>query len=150
MPGRCRWSILIIRAKPTPSTKRRALTVGVKLVGSFLGNLLGRFGASASTPSVEVAIFGKHPAAADHFEYLPPGDDVIREVWNLIYRRSMEELLASWNNLTPTAQLSEFNHIWLWRRGSNWVAGRMWSSVDAGGRAYFPPGCMRPRQRTAG
>jgi hypothetical protein len=45
---------------------------------------------------------------------------------------------GAWEKLDPGHQLPTFNHLFLWRRGGQFLIGRIWSSVDGKGRSRYP------------
>jgi hypothetical protein len=45
---------------------------------------------------------------------------------------------GAWTRLAPGAGIANFNHAFLWVRGSQFLVGRMWGSSDGKRRAHFP------------
>jgi hypothetical protein len=45
---------------------------------------------------------------------------------------------GTWAKLEPEMRISDFNHVFLWRRSEQFLIGRIWSSLDAKGRGEFP------------
>jgi len=86
---------------------------------------------------VHLAAFGKHPAWADHFGPLGSLTEVLDHVMSLLERAVRENVNKGTWEAKPQ-QTIPFGHLFLWRREQDIVAGRMWYSMDTGGRDKFP------------
>src|SRR3954468_1418436 len=58
----------------------------------------------------------------------------------LLYVQGIGSQISSgaWARLAEEARLPGFDHAFLWVRGSQFLAGRLWASRDGKGRAHFP------------
>jgi hypothetical protein len=85
-------------------------------------------------------IFGKHPGWDDHIEDLPLPTSSMAMAKQLLYVQGIGSQISSgaWTRLTPETRLANFNHAFLWLRGSQFLVGRMWGSSDGKKRAHFP------------
>ena len=91
-------------------------------------------------PKVALAAFGKHPGWDDHVE------DIGLETESLIMAKAILYVAGiggqidrgAWEKLEPGQQMPGFNHFFLWRRGEQFLLGRIWSSVDGKGRSRYP------------
>jgi hypothetical protein len=85
-------------------------------------------------------IFGKHPGWNDHIEDLPLPTASMAMAKQLLYVQGIGSQISSgaWARLKEPALLPDFDHIFLWVRGCQFLAGRMWASRDGKRRAHFP------------
>ena len=85
-------------------------------------------------------IFGKHPGWDDHIEDLPLPTASMAMAKQLLYVQGIGSQISSgaWTQLSPETRLANFNHAFLWLRGSQFLVGRMWGSSDGKKRAHFP------------
>ncbi|EDY19683.1 hypothetical protein CfE428DRAFT_2859 [Chthoniobacter flavus Ellin428] len=85
-------------------------------------------------------IFGKHPGWDDHIEDLPLPTMSMAVAKQLLYVRGIGSQISSgaWARLAEDARLPDFDHAFLWMRGRQCLAGRMWASRDGKKRAHFP------------
>jgi hypothetical protein len=132
-------------APPPPSNGaaggQRASTPGR---GGFFAKLGQWIGLShpreESGPSVYFAGFGKHPGWDDHVLDLGIETDALAGVQRSFYVRGIGENIdkGEWDRLEPEQRLPEFRHVFLWRKGRDVFAGRMWASRDSKDRAKYP------------
>jgi hypothetical protein len=85
-------------------------------------------------------IFGKHPGWNDHIEDLPLPTESMAAAKQLLYVQGIGSQISSgaWTRLGEDARLADFNHVFLWVRGRQFLAGRMWASRDGKRRTHFP------------
>lgn len=85
-------------------------------------------------------IFGKHPGWNDHIEDLPLPTESMATAKQLLYVQGIGSQISSgaWARLAEPARLADFDHVFLWVRGSQFLAGRMWASRDGKRRTHFP------------
>jgi hypothetical protein len=97
-------------------------------------------------PQVYLAAFGKHPGWDDHMDDIGLETEVLFQTKKLLYTEGLRGQIEagdphSWNHLEkndPEALLPQFQHLFLWQRGAQLVAGRLWSSRDGKGRTRYP------------
>lgn len=84
--------------------------------------------------------FGKHPGWDDHIEDLPLPTASMATAKQLLYVQGIGSQISSgaWTRLAEDARLPGFDHVFLWLRGRQFLAGRMWASSDGKRRAHFP------------
>ncbi|MEN0020214.1 MAG: hypothetical protein AAF747_04965 [Planctomycetota bacterium] len=103
-----------------------------------LGKLLGR--GRTGGPALSVAAFGKHPAWDDHMD--DPGIDteMLAEVKRRLYVEGVGRNIdaGAWSSMPAEERVSEFRHVFVWRKGEEIVLGRLWSSEDGKGRSAYP------------
>lgn len=87
-----------------------------------------------------LALFGKHPGWDDHVEDLPLATTSLILAKQNLYVQGIGGQVSSggWARLEEGQSLPGFDHVLLWRRGSQFIAGRLWSSTDGKRRAHFP------------
>jgi len=88
---------------------------------------------------VWVAAFGKHPGWDDHMEDIGLDTEVLIDAKRILYegiRENLEE--GSWNKLGDDQVVREHTHEFVWCRGGDVLAGRLWSSRDGKGRSDYP------------
>lgn len=90
-------------------------------------------------PQVRLAAFGKHPGWLDHMEEIGLETDRLIQLRRMLYSEGINRNIDSgaWN-LDPTQAIERFKHAFVWRAGSDFVVGRLWSSTDARGRSLYP------------
>jgi hypothetical protein len=95
---------------------------------------------NGARPREFFGIFGKHPGWNDHIEDLPLPTATMAMAKQIVYVQGIGSQISSgaWTRLAPEAQLANFNHAFLWVRGSQFLVGRMWGSTDGKRRAHFP------------
>jgi hypothetical protein len=101
----------------------------IRRLGQWLSGREGR--------RVIVAAFGKHPAWADFM------DDVGLVTPDLVavkrlYMEGIEENIGKWTELESRQPIIGFGHAFVWRKGRDVVAGRLWPSQDRQGRTSYP------------
>jgi formylglycine-generating enzyme required for sulfatase activity len=98
-----------------------------------------RFGA-ASGSQVFLGAFGKHPGWDDHIEDLGLETDSLIFAKTLLYVQGIGSQIDSggWEKLEANQQIPAFKHVFLWRRGNQFLLGRLWSSSDGKGRSRYP------------
>ena len=91
-------------------------------------------------------IFGKHPGWDDHIEDLPLPTMSMALAKQVLYVQGIGSQISSgaWTRLPENARLPDFNHAFLWVRGRQFLAGRMWASRDGKRRAHFPRHSRQP------
>ena len=93
-----------------------------------------------STPRVYLGAFGKHPGWDDHIEDIGIDTDCLINIKRVMYFQGIEGNIqaGSWKELDGNQRLDGYRHLFVWLRGSDVVAGRMWSSSDGKGRTEYP------------
>ena len=93
-----------------------------------------------SRPRGFLALFGKHPGWDDHVEDLPLATSSLALAKQNLYFQGIGGQVSSggWARLAEGQSLAGFDHAILWHRGSQFIAGRLWSSTDGKRRAHFP------------
>ena len=89
---------------------------------------------------VHLAAFGKHPGWDDHMDDLGLDTPSLVTLKRILYLEGIARNLASgaWEHLDESVRLPEFNHLFRWQRGDQFLLGRIWSSCDGKGRMHFP------------
>jgi hypothetical protein len=90
--------------------------------------------------NVFLAAFGKHPGWDDHVEDLGLETEGLIFAKTLLYVQGIGGQIDSgaWEKLEPSQQIPSFKHLFVWQRGTQFLAGRMWSSSDGKGRTRYP------------
>jgi hypothetical protein len=90
--------------------------------------------------SVQVAIFGKHPAWDDHIDEIGLTTETLVSAKRILYSDGIASQLASgaWDQIERNGQAIEFNHRFVWGRRHQSLIGGIWASSDGKGRARFP------------
>jgi hypothetical protein len=103
---------------------------------SFLRDRLGEDG----RPRDFFGMFGKHPGWNDHIEDLPLPTASMATAKQLLYVQGIGAQISSgaWTRLEDDAKLPGFDHSFVWLRGDQFLAGRMWASSDGKRRSHFP------------
>lgn len=91
-------------------------------------------------PRLYVAAFGKHPAWNDHMDDIGLVTGSLVSTRRIIYGSGIASQIesAAWEKVGADKTVPTFDHVLLWRRGSESVVGRIWSSRDGKGRALYP------------
>lgn len=99
---------------------------------------LGSPGAPA--PQISLAAFGKHPGWDDHIEDLGLENEALIQARRVLYSEGLGGNIESgaWDKLEEHQRLAGFGHIAIWRRGSDLLIARIWSSSDGKGRTRYP------------
>ena len=105
----------------------------------WLRRLVGG-GARARAPRVLLGAFGKHPGWDDHLDDIGIQTETLALAKQLLYVEGIGGQLnaGAWDALPEEKRLPGFAHVFLWRRGGQALAGRLWSSVDRKGRGRYP------------
>jgi len=87
-----------------------------------------------------LAAFGKHPGWDDHIEDLGLETERLIGMKRLLYVEGISGNVDSgaWAKLSETQRLEGFDHLFVSRKASDVVVGRMWSSSDGKGRTRYP------------
>jgi hypothetical protein len=90
--------------------------------------------------SVSVAAFGKHPAWDDHMEDIGLDTDVLADLKNVLYLEGISRNVdkGAWGKDKDQPSPRGYGHEFLWTKGSEIVAGRLWPSRDGKGRSEYP------------
>ena len=91
-------------------------------------------------PQVWLGAFGKHPGWDDHIDDIGLETDSLLLAKQILYVDGIGGQISSgeWEKLNSTQRLGEFKHIFLWKRGSAFLIGRIWSSRDGKNRTQYP------------
>ncbi|MBN1508278.1 MAG: DUF2094 domain-containing protein [Sedimentisphaerales bacterium] len=84
-----------------------------------------------------VAAFGKHPAWADFMDDVGLATPALVAIKRL-YMEGIEKNIGKWAELESKRPIVEFGHAFVWRKGRDVVAGRLWPSRDRQGRTSYP------------
>lgn len=105
----------------------------------WLRRLVGG-GAKARPPRVLLGAFGKHPGWDDHLDDIGLDTETLALAKQLLYVEGIGGQLnaGAWDALPEDKRLPGFAHVFLWRRGGQTLAGRLWSSTDRKGRGRYP------------
>jgi hypothetical protein len=89
---------------------------------------------------IRVAVFGKHPAWADHMDDIGLATERLAEVRRNLYVQGVGGNIGSgaWAALAPAERVDVFDHVFVWRWAEDVVIGRLCSEADAKGRADYP------------
>lgn len=95
---------------------------------------------TSAPPSVHLGAFGKHPGWNDHMDDIGLDTDSILTAKRLLYLQGIAANVSAgtWEQCEESKRLPNFNHVFRWQRGDQYLLGRMWSSRDGKGRAHFP------------
>lgn len=90
--------------------------------------------------SVSVAAFGKHAAWDDHMEDIGLDTDVLAALKNVLYLEGIGRNIdkGAWGKDKAQPSPRDYGHEFLWSKGSDIVAGRLWPSRDGKGRSEYP------------
>jgi hypothetical protein len=90
--------------------------------------------------SVSVAAFGKHPGWNDHMEDIGLDTDVLADLKNVLYLEGIGRNIdkGAWGKDKDQPSPREYGHEFLWVKGDDIVAGRLWPSRDGKGRSEYP------------
>lgn len=107
---------------------------------SFIDSLQNAIRGSGGKPTLYVGVFGKHPGWDDHLDDFGLESEALLAVKQLLYVQGIGGVIDSgaWDNLAPEDSIGEFKHWLVWKAGDDFIAGRIWSSVDRKGRARYP------------
>jgi hypothetical protein len=84
--------------------------------------------------------FGKHPGWDDHIEDLGLETETLALARRVMYVEGVGGLIdkGAWEKLPPEMRLENFDHVFVWQRGGQFIFGRIWSSSDGKGRTRYP------------
>lgn len=88
-------------------------------------------------PQIFLGAFGKHPGWDDHMDDLGLETESLVEAKQRLYVEGIGGQIGAWEKLDAFAQV-QFDHHFLWRRGSQLIVGRLWASSDGKKRARYP------------
>jgi hypothetical protein len=105
-----------------------------------------RFFGRGPKPQIWLGAFGKHPGWDDHIDDIGLETESLLLAKQILYVDGIGGQVNSgeWERLDGARRLAEFKHIFLWKRGDAFLAGRIWSSRDGKNRTPISPGCLRP------
>ena len=103
---------------------------------AFLNEDWGR----AATPRVFLGAFGKHPAWNDHMDDIGLTTHSLATLRRVLYGSGIAAQIegAAWENQEPGKVLAEFDHVFCWRRPTEMIVGKVWTSRDGKGRRLYP------------
>ncbi|MBN2271791.1 MAG: hypothetical protein JXN61_14325 [Sedimentisphaerales bacterium] len=89
---------------------------------------------------ISVAAFGKHPGWNDHMEDIGLDTDVLAELKRVLYLEGIGRNIdkGTWGKDKDKPAPRDYGHEFLWVRGNDIVAGRLWPSRDGKGRSEYP------------
>lgn len=104
-----------------------------------LANLLMQ-SASKATPTLKLAVFGKHPGWLDHMEEIGLTNDRLIALRRMLYSEGINQNIDSgaWSKLEDGQTIERFKHVYIWKNGNDLIIGRLWSSTDGRGRSLYP------------
>ena len=87
-----------------------------------------------------LGVFGKHPGWDDHIEDLGLETDSLTLAKRVFYIQGVGGQIdaGAWEKLKEEQRLPAFDHVFLWQRSGQFLAGRLWSSSDGKGRTRYP------------
>jgi hypothetical protein len=99
-----------------------------------------RFFGRGAKPQIWLGAFGKHPGWDDHIDDIGLETESLLLAKQLLYVDGIGGQVNSgeWERLTAAQRLADFMHIFLWKRGDAFLAGRIWSSRDGKNRTQYP------------
>jgi hypothetical protein len=95
---------------------------------------------AAGKDNVAVALFGKHPAAADHLEDIGLNTASLTAFKQMLYVEGIGECLSrlAWAKDLTSPDSIPYDHQLLTIGPGGWLAARLVASTDAAGRKQFP------------
>ena len=95
---------------------------------------------AAGKDNVAVALFGKHPAAADHLEDIGLNTASLTAFKQMLYVEGIGECLSrqAWTKDLTGTDAIPYDHQFLTIGPGGWLAVRLAASTDAAGRKQFP------------
>jgi hypothetical protein len=99
-----------------------------------------RFFGRGPKPQIWLGAFGKHPGWDDHIDDIGLETESLLLAKQILYVDGIGGQVNSgeWERLDGARRLAEFKHIFLWKRGDAFLAGRIWSSRDGKNRTQYP------------
>jgi hypothetical protein len=92
---------------------------------------------SGLAPQAFLAAFGKHPGWDDHIDDIGLETPSLIAARQLLYVEGIGTQIGAWEQLEDAARIP-FNHLFLWRRESQALIGRFWTSSDGKMRTRYP------------
>lgn len=91
-------------------------------------------------PRIYVGAFGKHPGWNDHLDDIGLVTGSLVTARRLLYGAGISSQIesAAWDKLGPDKTLPAFDHVFLWTRSAETIAGLIHASRDGKGRALYP------------
>ena len=97
---------------------------------------------AGNAPSaIHVTAFGKHPGWDDHIDDIPLPTQALVDFQRLLYLQGIGQNIETgrWQNAPQEHVLPWFDHWVFWsQHPREFIAARLWSSVDGKGRASYP------------
>ncbi len=105
----------------------------------FLREGQGLF-ARGAKPQICLGAFGKHPGWDDHIDDIGLETESLLLAKQILYVDGIGGQIDSgeWEKLDDARRLTEFKHVFLWKRGEAFLIGRIWSSRDGKNRTKYP------------
>jgi hypothetical protein len=116
---------------------------GQAFMSAFLRDFLRDRSDADAGPRGHLGLFGKHPGWDDHIEDLALPTDSLVMAKQILYVQGIGGQVSSgaWARLSE-ARLPAFDHFFVWIRGGQFLAGKLWASSDGKRRAHFPMGAF--------
>ncbi len=113
-------------------------------MSAFSGEFLRERVEDGARPRGLLGLFGKHPGWDDHIEDLALPTDSLVLAKQALYVQGIGGQVSSgaWARLAEESLLPAFDHFFVWRRGGQFLAGKLWASSDGKRRAHFPMGAI--------
>jgi hypothetical protein len=91
-------------------------------------------------PLLALCVFGKHPAWDDHMDDIGEQSREMQEFKRIIYVEGIGGNIDSgnWARLSADQQFSEFNHLLVYSRDSDYFWATLSASTDGKGRSLYP------------
>jgi hypothetical protein len=105
----------------------------------FLREGQGLF-ARGTRPQVWLGAFGKHPGWDDHIDDIGLETESLLLAKQILYVDGIGGQISSgeWERLDSAQRLTEFKHVFLWKRGDAFLIGRISASRDGKNRTQYP------------
>jgi hypothetical protein len=96
--------------------------------------------ASGDPRRICLGAFGKHPGWDDHMDDLGLETESLLMVRDLLYVQGIGGQLntGAWDRLEEGMRLPAIHHEFIWSRGTQTLAGRLWPSSDGKRRTLYP------------
>jgi hypothetical protein len=93
-----------------------------------------------SKPAIYLGAYGKHPGWDDHIDDIGLETESLQLGKQVLYVDGIGGQIDSgeWDKLHENQRLPEFKHVIVWKRGSAFLLGRIWSSRDGKNRTKYP------------
>lgn len=98
------------------------------------------WGGRAATPRVFLGAFGKHPGWNDHMDDVGLTTHSLATLRRVLYGSGIAAQIEGsvWDNQASGKVLAGFDHVFCWRRPTEMIVGRIWTSRDGKGRSLYP------------